>query len=112
MRAGQLTQRVSIERRLDTLDELNQPIGQWVSIVTTFASVEPLSGREYFAAAAMQSEITTRVTLRYRPGVTSADYRPGITSADRINHNGKVYGITSVIDHRSDHRSLVLMCRG
>ena len=103
MRAGQLTQRVSIERRLDTLDELNQPIGQWVSIVTTFASVEPLSGREYFAAAAMQSEITTRVTLRYRPGVTSAD---------RVNHNGKIYGITSVIDHRSDHRSLVLMCRG
>lgn len=103
MRAGQLTQRVSIERRLDTLDELNQPIGDWLPIVSTWASVEPLAGREYFAAAAMQSEVTTRVTLRYRPG---------ITSADRINHNGQVYGIESVIDHRSDHRSLVLMCRG
>lgn len=62
-----------------------------------------MTGREYIAAAAVQSEVTTRIRLRYRPG---------ITSADRVSHDGKVYGITSVIDHRSDRRELILMCRG
>jgi SPP1 family predicted phage head-tail adaptor len=52
---------------------------------------------EYIAAQAIQSEVTTRVRLRYRPG---------ITSADRVACEGRVYGITSVIDFRSDHVSL------
>jgi head-tail adaptor len=38
-------------------------------------------------------------------------FRPGITAADRIVHDGKVYGITSVADVHSSRRELVLMCR-
>jgi head-tail adaptor len=38
-------------------------------------------------------------------------YRPGITSQDRIIHEGKVYGITSLADVHSSRRELVLMCR-
>ncbi|MBK5205843.1 MAG: phage head closure protein [Polaromonas sp.] len=77
----------------------------WPTIAasTRSTAVEPLTGREYIAAAAAQSEVMTRIRLRYRPG---------LTPADRVSHDGKVYGITSVIDHRSDHRELVLMCRG
>ena len=44
-------------------------------------------------------------------GVIPARYRPGITAADRVIHNGKVYGITSVADVHSSRRELVLMCR-
>lgn len=103
MKAGQLDQRVSIERRVSGQDDWGQPITDWLPIVTTWAAVEPLTGREYIAAGAAQSEVTTRIRLRYRPG---------ITSADRVNHEGKVYGIMSVIDYRSAGRELVLMCRG
>lgn len=103
MNAGQLDQRVSIERQVSTQDEIGQPINAWLPIVSCWASVLPISGREYFAAAAMQASVTTRVTMRFRPG---------ITAADRIKHGDKVYGIESVIDHRSARRELVLMCRG
>jgi SPP1 family predicted phage head-tail adaptor len=38
-------------------------------------------------------------------------YRPGITAADRVIHDGKVYGITSVADVHSSRRELQLQCR-
>ena len=103
MNAGQLDQKVSIERLQQGQDELGQPFTAWVPVFTVWAAVEPLAGREYMAAAAAQSEVSTRIRLRYRPGMTSAD---------RVNHGGKLYGITSVIDYKSAHRELVLMCRG
>jgi len=38
-------------------------------------------------------------------------YMPGVTAQDRVIHNGTIYGIESLIDVRSDHRELVLMCK-
>ncbi len=103
MKAGQLGQRVQIERLVSGTDEIGQPVNQWLPIVTAWAAVEPLTGREYLAASALQSTVSTRIRLRYRPG---------ITSADRVSHGGRVYNIESVIDVRSGKRELVLMCRG
>lgn len=102
MKAGSLDQRIVIERLVEGSDELGQPINDWLPIVTTWAAVEPLVGREYIAAQAAVSEITARVRLRYRPG---------ITAADRIVHDGTTYGITSVADVHSSRRELVLMVR-
>ena len=102
MRSGQLDQRISVERLVEGYDELGQPINTWLPIITTWAAVEPLVGREYLAAAALVAEVTARIRMRYRPG---------ITAADRVIHDGKVYGITSVADVHSSRRELVLMCR-
>ena len=44
--------------------------------------------REFIAAQAVQSDVSVRITMRYRPG---------ITSAMRLLHDGKVYGITGVL---------------
>jgi len=102
MKAGQLDQRISVERLVEGYDELGQPINTWLPIVQTWAHVQPLVGREYIAAGALLSEVTARVRMRYRPG---------ITAADRVIHNGKVYGITSVADVHSSRRELQLMCK-
>jgi SPP1 family predicted phage head-tail adaptor len=102
MKAGALDQRIVIERLVEGYDELGQPINTWLPIVQTWAHVQPLVGREYIAAGALLSEVTARVRMRYRPG---------ITAADRVIHNGKVYGITSVADVHSSRRELQLQCR-
>jgi len=34
-----------------------------------------------------------------------------MTAQDRVIHNGTTYNIVSLIDVRSDHRELVLMCK-
>ena len=102
MKAGDLTERVTVERFTATYDELGQPIESWAPLFTCWAAVEPLQGREYIAAQALQSEVTTRIRMRFRPWMTAQD---------RVIHGGKTYNIVSVIDVRSGHRELVLMCK-
>lgn len=103
MNPGTLDQRVSLERFTASQDELGQPIEAWSVLATVWAAVEPQAGREFIAAGAAQTELTTKVRIRYRPG---------ITSADRVSHEGRVYDVQSVIDYRSARRELVLMCKG
>ena len=103
MKAGDLDQRVTVERQQGGVDELGQPLpDNWAPLFTCWAAVEPLTGREYIAAAAAVSEVTAKIRLRYRPGVLGTD---------RVIHDGTVYQIESVIDVRSEHRELHLMCK-
>lgn len=103
MKAGQLDQLVTVERQQGGFDELGQPLPDtWAPLFTCWAEVAPLTGREYLAAQAAVSEVTAKIRMRYRPG---------ITSQDRVIHEGTTYGIESVIDVRSGHRELVLMCK-
>lgn len=104
MKAGQLDQRVTFERKGGGKDGWGQPLpDSWAPLFTVWGSVEPLVGREYLAAQAVQSDVSTRVRIRYRPG---------LNSGDRVKHEGRIYNIESVIDVRSARRELVLMCRG
>ena len=102
MKAGQLDQRVTVERFTATYDELGQPIESWAPLFTCWAAVEPLNGREFFAASTTLSETTTRVRIRYRPD---------LTVTDRINHNGVLYDIQAIINPKSGDRELVVMCK-
>ena len=102
MKAGQLDQRVTVERFTSTEDELGQPIESWAPLFTCWAAVEPLTGREYIAASAAVSEVTARIRMRFRPWMTAED---------RVIHDGTVYQIQSVIDVRSENRELHLMCK-
>ena len=103
MKAGALDQRIVIERLQGGVDELGQPLPDtWAPLFTCWAAVEPLTGREYIAAQAAVSEVTAKIRMRFRPWMTAQD---------RVIHNGTIYGIESLIDVRSDHRELVLMCK-
>ena len=104
MQAGKLDQRVTLERKTYEQDPVTGAMVEfWAPLLTAWAAVGRLVGKEYLAAAALQSDVSARVRMRYRPGVTPAD---------RVNHEGKLYGIESVIDVRSGNRELHLMVRG
>jgi len=104
MQAGKLDQRVTLWRLSGGVDDWGAPLpDELVAVGTVWASVQPLKGREYLAAMAAQSEVTTRITMRYRPGVT-----PDL----KVTHEGKQYEIESVIDTNSQGVELVLMAKG
>ena len=84
MKAGQLDQRISVERFTRTEDELGQPIEAWAHLFDCWAAVEPLTGREYLAAQAAVSEVTARIRMRFRPWMTAED---------RVIHDGTTYNI-------------------
>lgn len=99
MRAGQLDKRVKVERLQGGPAE--QP-GTWAHLFDCWAAVEPLTERELLTAMAARSEATHRIRMRFRPWMTAED---------RVIHDGTIYNIVSVIDVRSEHRELHLMCK-
>lgn len=101
MRIGRLRKRVTLEARSASQGTAGQPAGTWAPVATVWASIEPLSGREMLAAEAAQSEVSHRVTLRYRAA---------ITAAMRVNYGGRYFNIRAVrnINERDD--VLILDC--
>lgn len=102
MDAGRLNQRVTLRSKAVTQDVWGAPVETWSDVDTVWAAVEPLSGREFFAAAQVQAEQLTRITIRYRTGVTPAML---------VAHGARRYDVQAVIDWRERHEFLQLMCR-
>lgn len=100
--AGRLRHRIEIQNYEMTQDDWGQPIYTWTHWADVWASVEPLQGREFLAAMALQSQTTVRIRMRYRPGVTSQM---------RVLWGGRIYGIESVIEPQSRRHALQLMCK-
>ena len=101
MRAGTLRHKVAIEQRSVTTDTYGGEVVTWLPFTTAWADIQPLSGREMIAAQAVQSEITSKVIMRYIPGVL-----PSM----RVVFEGRYYDIQSVIDWGMRHQELNLMC--
>ena len=103
MNTGRLDQRVTIERiDLTQTDEIGQPIEAWFPVFACWASIEPMTGREYIAAMAAQAERTVRITIRCQTG---------IVPAMRVRFMDRIFDIESVINPREGNRLLHLMCQ-
>ncbi len=104
MRSGKLRHRVTIQRYVlgsPQQTATGQPDGVWTDFMTVWASIEPLSGRELFAAQEHHSEITHRVRMRHDAGVTAQM---------RISFDGRIYSVYAMIDPELRGRELQLMC--
>jgi len=80
MRAGTLRHRLTFQRRVVLPDEVGGEVESWGNIATVWARIEQLTGREFFAAQQINSEINTKITIR--PMAVTADMRaviPGTT---------------------------------
>lgn len=68
-----LDQRVRIEREVRVPDGGGGASVEWVELVTVWARVEPLTGRERDHAQQAQHPADYRVTMRYRTDVRESD---------------------------------------
>ncbi len=83
-------------------DPLEADDSHWNDVATTWAAIDPISGREFYAAEQSQSEVSHKVRLRYRSG---------ITTAMRISFGNRRFKIISIIDWEERHESLLIMCK-
>lgn len=117
MQAGRLRHRITLQVPVAEQDSFGEPITIWQDWAESVpAAIEPLNGREFYAAQQEQSDVTTRIRIRWRPGVTELmravhtvvtdpNTSPPTTKTD-------VYDIEAPLpDQRSGRRELVLMCR-
>lgn len=90
MKAGSLRHRVTIQKPGPGVQDpdtgaMTYP---WQEVAQVWASIEPLSVRDFMAAGANQSEISARIVIRYRSG---------IDSTMRILEGGRVFNIKGVL---------------
>lgn len=71
--AGRLRHKVTIQEPRQQQDPTTGVIRTvWVDFATDVAAeIAPLSVREFIASSQMQSQITARITIRYRAGLTA-----------------------------------------
>jgi len=71
LQPGKLRHRLTLEEPLQTQNATTGEITtSWLEVAKVWAAIEPLSVREFTASASEVSKITTRITIRYRAGVT------------------------------------------
>lgn len=103
--AGRLRHRVTFEELVTELDSDGAQSTSWVPFGDGRplpAEIVAMSARELIAAQAVSSKATTRIRLRYRPG---------INASMRAVHRGTVYNIEGVIpDPDSGRRFVTLLC--
>lgn len=104
MRIGRLKKRVMFQRKAETLDAYGENVGGWSDLVTVSAAVEPIAGREFFAAMQVQNDVTTMIICRYSSAVS------GVSTKDRIVFGTNTYDINSIINVRSENREIQFMC--
>jgi SPP1 family predicted phage head-tail adaptor len=101
MRIGDLRHRITIQQLTPTqngLDSTEVP----ADFATVWAAIEPLSGREYFAAQQVNAEVTCRIRMRYLAGVT-----PSM----QVKFGERTFAIESVINVEERNRELQLMVK-
>jgi len=77
----------------------------WATDATVWGSIEPLSARELVQAQQIQSDITHRVTMRYRSDLT-------VTVEQRILFDStRVFEIISVLNRDERNEQLELLCK-
>ena len=98
---SRLRNRVEFLRRVVTVEH-GISKERWETAFICWCGAEPLSGREFWEAAAINRENEVRFTIRYRKDV-SAEMR--------IRLDSTVYDITSILDKNNWHEALEILAR-
>lgn len=102
MKIGKLRHRVAIQAYTALRDSFGAEQPEWADVATVWASVAPISGKEYFASAQTNAELTTKITMRYLGGIT-----PNM----RVVFDGRIFEIVSVLNYEERNVEQSLLCK-
>ena len=68
--AGQLNRRMRLEERSVSVSSAQHQSATFTARGTVWASIEPLTGREFFESQTMKNDVTHRIIVRYRQEIT------------------------------------------
>lgn len=100
--AQDLSHRIELQRLVTIINSYGEQETQWQKYAETFARVDPLIGREYFAAAQVNAEQSVKFTTRYRND---------ILPSDRLIYSGSEFDIQSAIDVGGRHRETLIYAK-
>ena len=99
MKAGQLRHRVTLQSRVDTVDEIGQPSTSWLTTATVWADVRYLSGLSAIKSGADISVSKCSIRMRYK----------AVSAGQRIVYGDEVFEIDAVLpDGRREYLDCVV----
>ncbi len=103
---GKMRYRIIFQRYVGKPDAFGDPLqhddSNWENVATVWASIDPISGKEFYAAEQSQSEVTHKIRCRFRPGYTTEM---------RILFGDRKFKIISIINWEERRESLLIMCK-
>jgi SPP1 family predicted phage head-tail adaptor len=96
--SGKLRHWAELQDKQDTQDpDTLEIITDWVTIASVWCDIQPLSAREFLAAAAEQSEVRAKIILRHR------EIKPTM----RFVYRGKAYRVIGSMEDNESMREHV-----
>lgn len=102
MRIGDLCHRIKLQTGTRTSDGAGGSTISWADTATVWASVEPVTGREPYAANQLQGQVSHKIQIRYRSGVTHGT---------RVLFGTRVFDVQAVLNDKEGDESLTLYCQ-
>ena len=100
--AGERRHQIEIKQPAEGVDDFGTPCEIWSTFARPWAAKLNHSGRRFFQAQQMNTEITDVFNIRYMPG---------ITTQMRVVYNGQTYEIIDVDDREGRHMEIDLHCK-
>lgn len=100
---GTFRRRLKLQQTTETRDDYGALKNAWAEVAEVWAAIEPLRGDELLRAQQVTAEVTTRIRIRYRSGVTPKMRAQSETGT-------RTFDIRAVIDVRDEHKELELLC--
>lgn len=100
--AGLLDRRITLQNSTFTQNSIGEAVLSWTNFATVWASVEPISGREFWAMQQVHAEVTVRIRIRYLAGV--------VPKMRVIGTGSKVFNIEAIINPADNNGHLELLC--
>lgn len=101
--AQELNRKITFEALTTTVDpSTGYPTEAWAQVAEAFAKIEPLVGREYLAAAAIQAEGTVKFTIRYRGD---------LDTTMRLMCDGEAWNMTSIQNIKTRNRETLIYAK-
>jgi SPP1 family predicted phage head-tail adaptor len=101
IRTGLLRHKICIQEKVTLRDSMGGEIVTWEPFTYCWAQIEPLSGREYFAAKQAQASISHKMIMRYQSG---------IKPYHRIQWGERNFNIDAILNPEERNRELTIFC--
>lgn len=101
---GEYNRYVTIEKRSDARDGLNQPVDAWVPAFSCWAKVRGQTGMSVIRDGGPVEAAVDRNSWRL------LGYRPSVTTAMRLNYGGELHYIQAVRLDRANRDYTDLVC--
>jgi SPP1 family predicted phage head-tail adaptor len=100
---SKLDKRITIQRQVKTgTDAMGGFITDWTDVCRVFAAIWPKSAKELVKDQQPMGEITHRIRVRYRRGVTAQC---------RVKYKNRYFNITGIVNPDEDNEWLDLLCK-